>query len=138
MSRSFLVFVALFTVAVCSSACDNGPTITTPTPGPTITDTFTGTVTLNGSMTHSFTASAAGAVSATITAVDPSGSVIGFELGTWNTVTCTAVVSNDLATLNSVLAGNTQSSASLCVRIHDPNGALTDKTVNYTVTVTHQ
>jgi hypothetical protein len=138
MSRSFLVFVALLVASVCSSACDNGPTITTPTPGPTVTDTFTGAVTLNGSNTYSFSTAAAGSVTATITAVDPSGSVIGFQLGTWNTVNCSAVVSNDLATLNSTLGGNTQSSASLCVKIHDPNGALTDKTVNYTVTVTHQ
>ncbi len=138
MSRSFLVFVALLAAAVFSSACDNGPTITTPTLGPTVTDTFTGTVTLNGSITHSFVTSAAGAVTATITAINPTGEVVGFQLGTWNTVACSAVVSNDLATVNSVLSGNTQSSASLCVKIHDPNGALTAKTVNYTVTVTHQ
>jgi hypothetical protein len=138
MSRSFVVFVALLAAAVCSSACDNGPTITTPTPGPTVTDTFTGTVRLNGSVTHSFSTTSAGAVTATITTVDPSGSVLGFQLGTWNTVTCSAVLSNDLATVNSVLSGTSQSSASLCVKIHDPNGALTDTTVNYTVTVTHQ
>ena len=137
MSRSFLVFVALVGAALFSSACDNGPTITTPTPGPTVTDTFTGTVTLNGSITHSFSTSAAGAVTATITAITPSGEVLGFQLGTWNTVTCSAVVSNDLATVNSVLSGNTQSAASLCVKMHDPNGALTNKTVEYTVTVTH-
>jgi hypothetical protein len=138
MFRSVVAFVALLAAAICSSACDNGPTITAPTPGPIVTDTFTGTVTLNGSITHSFVTSGAGAVTATITAVDPSGSVLGFQLGTWNTVTCTAVVSNDLATVNSVLGGNTQSSSSLCVKLHDPNGALTDQTVTYTVTVTHR
>jgi hypothetical protein len=138
MSRSFVVFVALLAVTIGSSACDNGPTPTLPTPGPTVTDTFTGTVNLNGSITHSFSTGSAGTVTATITTVAPSGAVLGFQLGTWNTVTCTAVLSNDLATANSVLSAITQSSASLCVKIHDPNGALTDNSVNYTVTVTHQ
>jgi hypothetical protein len=138
MSRSFVVFVALLAVTIGSSARDNGPTPTLPTPGPTVTDTFTGTVNLNGSITHSFSTGSAGTVTATITTVAPSGAVLGFQLGTWNTVTCTAVLSNDLATANSVLSAITQSSASLCVKIHDPNGALTDNSVNYTVTVTHQ
>jgi len=123
--------------AVFASACDNGPAPTTPTPGQTVTDTFTGTVNLNGSVTHSFSTTAAGAVVATMTTVDPTGAIVGFELGTWNTVTCSAVLSNDLATTASVLQGNTQSSASLCVRVHDPNGTLTDNAVKYTITVTH-
>jgi hypothetical protein len=138
MSRLFVVFVALLAVTISSSACDNGPTPTLPTPGPTVTDTFSGTVNLNGSITHSFSTGSAGTVTATITTVDPSGAVLGFQLGTWNTVACSAVLSNDLATANSVLSAITQSSASLCVKIHDPNGALTDNSVTYTVTVTHQ
>jgi hypothetical protein len=40
--------------------------------------------------------------------------------------------------LNSVLTGVTQSSASLCIRLHDPNGSLTNNNVTYTVTVTHR
>jgi hypothetical protein len=48
------------------------------------------------------------------------------------------VLSNDLATAASVLTGNTQSAASLCVRIHDSNGAIAaDASVNYTLTVSH-
>ena len=50
---------------------------------------------------------------------------------------CTAVLSNDAGTLQSVLQATTQSSASLCVRLHDPNGILVDKTVTYTVKVVH-
>ena len=50
---------------------------------------------------------------------------------------CTAVLSNDAGTLASVLSAKTQSSASLCVRLHDPNGTLTDNAVSYTVTVKH-
>jgi hypothetical protein len=137
MSRSFIALVVLL-AAIYSSACDNGPEPTTPTLGPEVTDTFTGTVTLNGAVTHSFSTTTAGSVVATITTIDPSGAFVGFQLGTWDTVTCTAEKSNPGATLNSVLTGVTQSSASLCIRLHDPNGSLTNNNVTYTVTVTHR
>jgi hypothetical protein len=138
LRRSIVALTAVLLATVGAAACDNGPEPTTPTPGPTITDTFTGTLTLNGSVTHSFTQSEAGNVSATVTALTPSDRVIGFQLGTWDTVTCRAVVSNDLATVASVLSGQTQSLANLCLKVHDPNGALTDVSVAYTITVTHQ
>jgi hypothetical protein len=132
VSRAALVSLALF-----AAACDNGPSPTLPTPPVLVTEVFTGTVTLNGGVNHGFSVSAAGTTTATITAVDPTGSFVGFQLGTWSGVICTAVLSNDAGTTASVLNANTQSSASLCVRLHDPNGLLVDKTVNYTVTVTH-
>jgi hypothetical protein len=127
----------LLFVALTSWACDNGPsTGPTPNPGNPVTETFSGTLTLNGSTTYPFNAAGAGSVTATVTAVDPSGSVLGMQMGTWDTVTCRAVVSNDLASTASVLTANTSSSASLCLRVHDPNGVLTAN-VNYTVTVVH-
>jgi len=139
MHRSLAALACVMAAAVMSGACDNGPeTAPSPTPGNPVTETFTGTLHLNGSVTHTFGTGAAGTVTATITTVDPSGSVLGFQLGTFNTVTCSAVLSNDLATAASVLSGNTQSAASLCVKVHDPNGAIAaDAAVNYTVTVSH-
>jgi hypothetical protein len=139
MRRSFVALGCLLAAAVAAGACDNGPT-TAPTPPATnpVTETFSGTVNLNGSITHPFNATAAGAVTATITSVDPTtGSVLGFQLGTWDTVVCSAVLSNNLATAGSALTGNTQSAASLCVKVHDPNGALTANPVSYVVTVVH-
>jgi uncharacterized membrane protein len=139
MRRSPVVLGFLLAATLVASGCDNGPD-TAPTPPTTtpVTETFTGTVNLNGAVTHAFNATAAGAVTATITAVTPSeGTVLGFQLGTWNTVTCSIVLSNDLATVGSVLTANSQSAASLCVRLHDPNGALTTSPVQYTVTVVH-
>ncbi len=102
-----------------------------------VTEEFTGTLTLNGATTHSFIAQTAGRSAAEITAIDPAGSFIGFQLGTWSGAVCSAVLSNDAGTLSSVLQATTQSSASLCVRLHDPNGTLVDKTVTYTVKVVH-
>jgi hypothetical protein len=126
--RRPVLLAGLLTATFVAGACDNGPDTTPTAPSaPTVTETFT----------HSFSQAAAGQVIATITTVDPSGSIVGFQLGTWNTVTCSATHSNDLAGTLSVLQGLTQSSASLCVRLHDPNGLLTTNPVNYTVTVQH-
>ncbi|HEY7497108.1 MAG TPA: hypothetical protein VH740_01270 [Vicinamibacterales bacterium] len=139
MRRTFVMLATVLVAAAALSGCDNGPS-TAPTPPATnpITETFTGTVNLNGSVTHSFSATAAGTVTATITSLDPAtGSVLGFQMGTWNTVTCSAVLSNDVATTGSAFTASTQSAASLCVKLHDPNGALTANPVSYTVTVVH-
>jgi hypothetical protein len=139
MRRSSVLFLsraALLTLALAGSACDNGETPTVPTPV-IVTETFTGTVQLNGSVSHGFNVSTGGPTVAEITALDPSGAFIGFEMGTWSGVVCTAVLSNDAGTVASVLRANTQSAASLCVRMHDPNGTLTANPVTYTVKVTH-
>ena len=140
MRRSSVVFLsraALLALALFGAACDNGDLdVTIPTPT-LVTETFTGTVTLNGAVSHGFTAQSAGTTVAEITAIDPAGSFVGFQMGTWSGVVCTAVLSNDAGTLSSILSAQTQSAASLCVRLHDPNGTLTDKTVTYTVKVVH-
>ena len=136
MHRTFALACVL--IAALTAGCDNGPDNgPSPTPGNPVTETFTGNVTLNGSSLHTFSATAAGTVTATITALDPSTEVVGFQMGTYNGATCAAVLSNPLATVASVLSGITQSSASMCLIVHDPNGALADKTVAYTVTVSH-
>ena len=137
MQRTFALACVLV-AGLMAAGCDNGPdTAPSPTPGNPTTETFTGNVTLNGSVTHTFAVTSSGAVTATITALDPSTEVVGFQLGTYNGATCSAILSNDLATVASVLSGITQSAASLCLKVHDPNSALADKTVAYTVTVSH-
>jgi hypothetical protein len=125
--------------ALWVGACDNGPsTLPTPPTTPTVTETFNGTVNLNGAVVHNFSTQGAGSVTATITALDPASSLVGFQMGTWSGAICSIVVSNDLATVSSVLSGNTQSRADLCVRVHDPNGVLTTNPVIYTVQVEHR
>jgi hypothetical protein len=138
MRRSLVVFACFLAATIAVAGCDNGPdTAPTPPTGQLVTETFTGTVNLNGSVTHSFVTTAGGAVIATVAALSPSTGILGFQLGTWNTVTCSVVSSNDLATQASVLQGTTQTAASLCIKLHDPNGTLTESPLTYTVTVTH-
>jgi hypothetical protein len=140
MRRSSVLFLsrtALLALALVGPGCDNGPGAATPPTPVFVTETFTGTVELNGAISHGFTVSSGGPTTAEITALDPSGAFIGFQLGTWSGVVCTAVLSNDAGTLASVLKANTQSAASLCVRMHDPNGTLTANPVTYSVKVLH-
>jgi hypothetical protein len=132
----------LAVLVFCSwlAACDNGPDLTPPTPPTPVTETFTGSLSLNGANTHSFATTAAGTVTATITAIDPSddNTTVGFRLGTWtaSTSVCQANFDNTAAVRSSVLTGTTSTPASLCVQMYDAASKLTN-TVTYTVTVVH-
>jgi hypothetical protein len=132
-----VTLLVLLVALVASGACDNGDIPTIPDP-PLVTETFTGTITRNGSQIHSFIATTRGAVTATITAVDPTDSpAVGFSMGTWDGTICTAVMTNNVATTTSALSGNVVGITSLCIRLFDPFGLVPeDKPVNYTVTVT--
>ena len=127
----------LLAALLVSGACDNGDTPTNPTDPPTETETFAGTVVRNGSQIHSFVASAAGTVRATLTGVSPAGSpALGFSMGTWDGTVCTAVLTNNAATTTSVLTGTVVGISSLCIRVFDSSGEIpADAPVNYTVTV---
>ena len=60
-----------------------------------VTDTFTGTLTVNGAQTHNVFTSATGMVTATVTSLGENApEKVGFSMGTLSTVgTCTVVVS---------------------------------------------
>ena len=134
MLRLFLVPLAVV-AAGCSGDIDNLPT----TPDPVIvTETFTGTLNINGGVTQNVFTGATGAVSAVLTSLgDNPPERVGFSMGTLGTSgICTAVLVNDNAVVNTALAGTVSTLAgSLCVRVYD-TGALTEP-VNFTYTVTH-
>ena len=141
--RSFLarVFVlpaaALACVAAgCSGDIDNFPT----TPDPVIvTDTFNGSININGAATHPVFTGATGVVTAKITSLGENPPAkIGFALGTLGTggTVCTLRLVNDNAVVTTEVTGTVSNlSGSLCVRVYDV-GALTES-VSYTVTVSH-
>jgi hypothetical protein len=129
--------VCVLLLSLVAAGCDNGPEPTIPTPPPTVTDTFTGNVNLNGAATHPFATTAAGVVTATLTAIDPSeNNILGFSMGTWDGVTCRAVLANDFAVASSTLTGTTATPANLCIRVYD-QGNLKNDSVAYTVQVVH-
>jgi hypothetical protein len=132
--RSIIIASVAFAAAACGS--DN---ILNPTPGtpPTsITEAYTATITVNGANTQPFTVSTIGAVTAKITALAPDDTVtVGLSLGTWNGATCTLIITNDAAVLNTTVTGTAQTVGQFCVRIYDV-GKLAAAT-DYTVEITH-
>jgi hypothetical protein len=130
-----IVLSAAFVAAGCDGEINNIPT----TPDPVfVTETFTGTLTVNGAQTHNVFTSATGMVTATVTSLGENApEKVGFSIGTLSTIgNCTVVVSNDNAVVNSSLAGTVASlNGSLCVRVFDV-GALAAP-VDYTFTVNH-
>ena len=131
-----LTFVTVLTLA--STACDSGEnTPTTPTtPGPTITETFAGTVTQNGAATFTFNTTVQGIVTATLRSIAPvSTAQVGLALGTWNGVTCAVVLTNDRITQGLAVTGQVNAAGSLCVRIYDV-GQLTE-TSTFEIVVVH-
>ena len=130
-----LLLVALATIA---SGCDEDTTPTAPTPPTMVTDTFNGTLTINGAQTHSFTTQSAGNLTATITTLAvESGVSVGISLGIFTpaTNTCQIVVDNGAASQTTRITGQVSSSGSYCVRIYDA-GRLT-ASANYTIQMEH-
>lgn len=128
----------LVPLVLVTGGCGNNQitTPTTPTTPTTVTETFSGTVTKNGAVTHTFTSGAAGTVQATLTALGPDASVpIGMSLGTWNGATCAIVLANDKAIQTSTVIGTVSSVGGLCLRLYDV-GNLTEP-ASYEVLVTH-
>ena len=138
MQRAFLRAFML-AAAVAVAGCDNEVENQTPTdPPPTVTETFQGTINVNGASTHTFPVTVAGTVTATLTEVTPDPAIaVGFALGTWNATSsvCQQVIPNDNALQGQILTGNASSAGTLCVRLFD-NGKLTGA-LNYTVSVVH-
>ena len=120
-----------------AGACDSGDGPTNPsdpTPGPLVTETFAGTLTVNGGQTFNFPAGGAGEVVATLTATTPDNAVMGIALGTWTGV-CQIVLANDNASRGNGVTAVASSFGHLCVRVYDV-GQLTSSST-FTVTVIH-
>jgi hypothetical protein len=128
----------LLVAAIIAGGCDNDVGNTPTEPAPTTTDTFTGTINVNGAMTHTFPTVAAGTVTATLSEVTPDNTVaVGFAIGTWNASSsvCQQNIPNDAALQGQILTGSVSGMGTLCTRIYD-TGKLTGA-IGYTVTVVH-
>jgi hypothetical protein len=134
MLRLLIASLALGASA-CSGLIDEFPT----TPDPVITtDTFSGTLTVNGSQTHPVFTLATGTVTATLTSLgDAPPTRVGFSMGTLSIAgACTVVLRNDNATVNTQLSGTVSTlQGSLCVSVYD-TGAMSAP-LDYVFTVSH-
>ena len=130
-----LIASLAISVSACSGLIDELPT----TPDPVIsTDTFNGTLTVNGGQTHNVFTGATGQVVATLTSLGENPPArVGFSMGTLgSTGACNLVLTKDDAAVNTVLTGTVSTlSGALCVRIYD-TGAMSAP-LDYTFTVSH-
>jgi hypothetical protein len=128
---------ALLAGALGAAACDdnnNNLLPIGPSPIPQ-TETFAGTLTINGGVTFQFTSNR-GAVTATLATVSPDSTVVlGLSLGVWNGITCAATLPNDQAVQGSTIYGTVNTTGALCVRIYDV-GKLPDS-LDFEVKVIH-
>jgi hypothetical protein len=130
----FLPLLAAMTFAGCGGSNNTAQVPTTPTPV-AVTETFSGTLTVNGAQTHRFAVDRAGTVSAQLKTLSDQAATVGISLGTWNGAACTIIISNTAAVLNTAVTGTAQSSGQFCVWLNDV-GKLTAG-VDYSVDVTH-
>jgi len=135
-ARAFWVPAVLLAALAASGCSDNsapsGPTGPPPT---AITETFDGTLTVNGAVTQPFVVGTAGTVVVRLAALEPADAVIGVSIGTWNGVTCQIVIANDNATSGASATGNATSTGNYCVRVYDV-GKLT-RAAGYQITLIH-
>lgn len=140
MRRSVLHVFLATVILVTTSACGQSTTPAIPTnPGTSTTETFAGTLTVNGATTYPFTVGFAGTITATLTTVGPDATVpIGMSIGTWSGTTCSVGVSlaQDQATQGAVLVAAVSAAGQLCLRIYDAKGTLPGP-VTYSVDVVH-
>ena len=128
--------LAFLLLAGAAAACSNNDATSLVAPSPTqSTDTFAGTLGVNGGSSFHFVSNR-GEVTATLSSVAPDSSVIvGVSLGTWNGASCSAVLSNDQAIQGTVIYGTVNATGTLCVRVYDV-GKVVDP-LTYEVKVVH-
>ena len=119
-SRALLLAVAVVVIGAMGACSNDNLNIPTPyTPCP-CTDGFSGTLSVNGAFSHTFTITTLGSVTASIVSLAPnSAQLVGFGLGVWNGVSCTAASSTDIATTGSAITLTASSAGTLCVRLYD-------------------
>ena len=135
MRRRLLQSAVLLGCTAVFAACGDSPaTPTTPTTPVSTIETFSGVLTINGAVTFPFSA-AGGTVNTTMTALTPNTSILGMSVGISSGATCQMVLSNDNASINSLVTGVVRDSGTLCARVYDV-GKLTEP-VTFTINVEH-
>ncbi len=127
---------AAFGLALMSAACGDPVAPSAPTPvAPTITESFTGTLTVLGSNMHPFTVSQIGGLKVTLTSLTPSATV-QLAVGTVSGAVCApAEVISAQAAEAPQFSGTATITGTFCVSVTD-TGTLTEPAV-YAITVVH-
>ena len=128
----FTIVLACGLAAGCEEAAPVAPDEPTPIQ---VSETFTGTLNVNGASMHTFLTERVGQAVATLDSLAPdSAASVSFIFGTWNGSYCQVIFVKDDATTLSQFVG-TASAGAFCVRVSDV-GRLTPPT-DYSITVQH-
>ena len=131
-----LCTLPLLLATLVVGGCAEDPVQAPTQPDPVqITETFSGTLTVNGAAVHVFTVDRAGGVTAQVTELSATGVTFGLSLGSWSGIACQLIVVSAASREGDLIAGTAQTIGDFCVYIND-NGTLTAP-VDYTVRVTH-
>jgi hypothetical protein len=132
------ILVVVLSATLLTAACSDPTPPAAPTPvPPTITETFTGTLTLSGNNSHPFTVSQVGGLRVSLIGVSPPAAV-GIGIGTPSTATGTCTV---LANLTAVgdpgvqISGTATIAGGFCLAVFDVGNLV--ESVSYTITVLH-
>lgn len=133
----------LLALTICAAGCNDNTTNTPTTPTtpttpstPATTETFTGTLHLNGAETFNFTSTTAGTIVITLTELPDGTPPIGLSLGTWTGTACQIAIDNSSAGKAAIVTGTVTAATSLCARVYDAHGTVTTP-ADFTVTVGH-
>jgi hypothetical protein len=120
--RRLVLVPAALAFGLVLTGCDSGDTTPDPpttTPTPTITETFAGSIIVNGAATFTFPTNAAGTVTAVLRSITPDTLQVSLDLGTWNGVNCELRVTNPRASQGGNVTGSVTGAGTLCLRIGD-------------------
>jgi hypothetical protein len=137
-----LSIVSIFWLTGCGSS-STASTVTTPTATANLTtETFTGSISQNGTAVYPFTVTTAGyGLLAGYTSISPSSiAALGLGIGSWDatTSTCSLNVSqNDTGRSGSTALSGTPGSGSYCLRIYDAGNIPAGVSASFTVQVQH-
>ena len=133
MKRIFWVVLA---AALATAGCSDPVPPTSPTPvTPTIKETFSDTLLVAGSNTHTFSVDAVGGLKVTLISVEP-GAIVGIGVGTPSLGSCSVLDHVEAVAGNAVLLSGTATTTGLfCVMIYDL-GNLVEPAM-YTIDVLH-
>jgi hypothetical protein len=136
MRQSVTLFTLLLTTIV-TLACgsDNEPTTPTEASPVAVTESFSGTLTVNGLQVHPYTVGRAGITSAQIKSMSDAAATVALSLGTWNGIACSIVIANPAAVVNTTVTGSAQNTGQFCVMLNDVGKLRTG--VDYSLDVTH-
>jgi hypothetical protein len=137
MKKFFAVVLSAILVTMSTACSDPTPPVApTPVP-PSITETFTGTLTLSGNNSHPFIVSQVGGVRVSLTGVSPSAAV-GIGIGTPSTSTGSCTLMDNLTAVlgpSIQMSGTATSTGNFCLAVFDVGNLV--ESVKYTITVLH-